>query len=99
MSPAGKWAGGGVALPRAQHVGEMLRIGVQTGDGDADVAVQHVAGHPEIAVTSSHTGAGIAELRAALAELAAPGMVARLVSGSPPASISRTRHDGSALRR
>jgi len=37
---------------------------------------QHVAGHPEIAVTSSATGAGIPELRAALAELAAPAMVA-----------------------
>ena len=37
---------------------------------------KHVAGHPDIAVTSSHSGAGIAELRAALTELAAPAMVA-----------------------
>lgn len=37
---------------------------------------KHVAGHPEIMVTSSRTGAGIAELRAALAELAAPAIVA-----------------------
>ena len=37
---------------------------------------KHVAGHPEIAVTSSYAGIGIAELRAALAELAAPAMVA-----------------------
>ncbi len=32
----------------------------------------HVAAHPEIMVTSAETGAGIAELRAALATLAAP---------------------------
>ena len=28
---------------RAQHVGEVLRVGIEPGDGDADVAVQHVA--------------------------------------------------------
>lgn len=37
---------------------------------------KHVAGHPEIAVTSSHTGIGVAELRAALAELALPHRLA-----------------------
>ncbi|WP_119419810.1 ribosome biogenesis GTP-binding protein YihA/YsxC [Desertibaculum subflavum] len=37
---------------------------------------KHVAGHPDIAVTSSETGAGIPALRAVLAELAAPAMVA-----------------------
>lgn len=34
---------------------------------------QHVAAHPDIIVTSAHEGAGIPELRAALAALAAPG--------------------------
>jgi GTP-binding protein len=34
---------------------------------------QHVAAHPDIIVTSAHEGAGIAELRTALAALAAPG--------------------------
>ena len=33
---------------------------------------RHPAAHPEIRVTSAHTGAGIAELRAAIAALAAP---------------------------
>ncbi|MBX6366691.1 MAG: YihA family ribosome biogenesis GTP-binding protein [Rhodospirillales bacterium] len=33
---------------------------------------RHVAAHPEVAVTSAHEGRGIAELRAALAALAAP---------------------------
>ena len=33
----------------------------------------HVACHPEILATSAVSGAGIAELRAALAALAAPG--------------------------
>jgi GTP-binding protein len=33
---------------------------------------QHVAAHPDIIVTSAHAGAGIPELRAALAALAAP---------------------------
>ena len=33
---------------------------------------RHPAAHPAIATTSSETGAGIAELRATLAELAAP---------------------------
>jgi GTP-binding protein len=32
----------------------------------------HVAGHPEIAVTSAHAGAGVAHLRALLAALAEP---------------------------
>ena len=34
---------------------------------------QHVAAHPDIFVTSAHAGTGIADLRAALAALAAPG--------------------------
>jgi GTP-binding protein len=34
---------------------------------------QHVAAHPDIIVTSAHAGIGIADLRAALAALAAPG--------------------------
>jgi len=33
----------------------------------------HVAAHPEIIVTSAHDGVGMADLRAALAALAAPG--------------------------
>ena len=36
-------AGGRVGLARPQHVGVVLRVGVQPRDGDADVAVQHVA--------------------------------------------------------
>ncbi len=36
-------------------------------------AKAHLAAHPEIAVTSSHTGLGIPELRATLARLAAGG--------------------------
>ncbi len=38
---------------------------------EAELA-RHPAAHPEIPVTSAHTGAGIAELRAAIAALAAP---------------------------
>ena len=38
----------------------------------AALARRHPAAHPAIATTSSETGAGIAELRATLAELAAP---------------------------
>ena len=38
----------------------------------AALARQHPAAHPEIATTSSTTGAGIADLRAAVAELADP---------------------------
>jgi GTP-binding protein len=38
----------------------------------AALARRHVAAHPETLVTSSQTGAGIAELRAALAEVALP---------------------------
>jgi GTP-binding protein len=38
----------------------------------AAVARRHVAAHPETLVTSSQTGAGIPELRAALAEVALP---------------------------
>jgi GTP-binding protein len=37
----------------------------------AEAASRHVAAHPELLATSSETGEGIAELRAALAELAA----------------------------
>jgi GTP-binding protein len=33
----------------------------------------HAAAHPDIITTSAHAGAGIPELRAALAALAAPG--------------------------
>lgn len=39
----------------------------------AALARAHPAAHPEIIATSSETGAGIAELRAGLAELALPG--------------------------
>jgi len=41
-------------------------------DALAEALAKHVAAHPDILVTSSVTGAGMAEVRAALSELARP---------------------------
>lgn len=59
-----------LVLTKADKVkaGELSRVREATA---AEIA-RRPAAHPEIAVTSSHEGAGIAELRAALAALALP---------------------------
>jgi GTP-binding protein len=47
---------------------------------------KHTAGHPEVFVTSSETGGGLAELRAALASVALA-----IDSGYKPATAGRDR--------
>jgi GTP-binding protein len=42
-------------------------------DALAAELARHVAAHPQLLLTSAHSGFGIAELRATLAALAAPG--------------------------
>jgi len=60
-----------VVLTKADKVGDKAlaemtaRVGTQV--------TGHVAAHPDVLVTSSETGLGVPEVRAALAELAAPG--------------------------
>jgi len=45
---------------------------VEVHDATRATLAKHVAAHPDVLVTSSETGAGIAELRAALGEIARP---------------------------
>ena len=59
------------AGPLAEELGDLLvQIAFHADIGRE--AVRHPAAHPEIAATSARAGDGVAELRAALAALAAP---------------------------
>ena len=95
FSPAGR-----VGLARQQHVGVVLRVGVQPGHGDADVAVQQVAALDDRIVAELLRGRALALDCDARLE---PGVEAEVVDALPPpphqiAGPRRARRDHAPTR-
>ena len=79
-----------VGLAGQQHVGVVLRVGVQPRHGDADVAVQHVAALDDRIVAELRGGRALAlHLDARLEPRAEPQVVDALPP--PPHEIARPR--------